>query len=307
MDEALRKQWPMAEQDQRISEVLKQEQSRLRNFIRRRVPDPRDVEDILQDVFYKLVEANRLVMPIEYAAGRNRMTTGAIDESQRKAARIAGLAFPVSFVTVVAVNFGIFARLIVSGNLVETARNILAHERLFRIGIAGDVVYCVGVVVLLTALYVILKPVDQTLALLAAFGRLVHGFTFLLVAINLFTALRLLSGADYARAFGPDQLPAVARLYLSGFDQYYVGLLFWGLGATVGSYLWFKSNYIPRVLAAFGITSSAWCVACTFALLIYPGFRGVVNWWWYDSPMGAFELVLSFWLLFKGLRTPLVE
>jgi len=68
------------EQDQRISEVVKREQSRLRNFIRRRVPDPRDVEDILQDVFYELVEANRLLMPIEHVTGwlfrvaRNRIT-----------------------------------------------------------------------------------------------------------------------------------------------------------------------------------------------------------------------------------------
>src|SRR3954454_729302 len=72
---------PMAiEQDQRISEVVKREQSRLRNFIRRRVPDPRDAEDILQDVFYELVEANRLMMPIEHVTGwlfrvaRNRIT-----------------------------------------------------------------------------------------------------------------------------------------------------------------------------------------------------------------------------------------
>ncbi|MGD0201364.1 MAG: sigma-70 family RNA polymerase sigma factor [Bryobacteraceae bacterium] len=68
------------EQDQRISEVIKREQSRLRNFIRRRVPDPRDAEDILQDVFYELVEANRLLMPIEHVTGwlfrvaRNRIT-----------------------------------------------------------------------------------------------------------------------------------------------------------------------------------------------------------------------------------------
>jgi RNA polymerase sigma factor (sigma-70 family) len=68
------------DQDQRISEVVKREQSRLRNFIRRRVPDPRDAEDILQDVFYKLVEANRLLMPIEHVTGwlfrvaRNRIT-----------------------------------------------------------------------------------------------------------------------------------------------------------------------------------------------------------------------------------------
>ena len=74
------------EQDQRISEVVKREQSRLRNFIRRRVPDPRDAEDILQDVFYKLVEANRLLMPIEHVTGwlfrvaRNRI----IDLFRRK-------------------------------------------------------------------------------------------------------------------------------------------------------------------------------------------------------------------------------
>ena len=57
------------EQDQRISHLVKREQPRLRNFIRRRVPDPRDVEDILQDVFYQLVEANRLLMPIDHVTG----------------------------------------------------------------------------------------------------------------------------------------------------------------------------------------------------------------------------------------------
>ena len=57
------------EQDRRITEVVEREQSRLRNFVRRRVPDPRDVEDILQDVFYELVEANRLLMPIEHVTG----------------------------------------------------------------------------------------------------------------------------------------------------------------------------------------------------------------------------------------------
>jgi RNA polymerase sigma factor (sigma-70 family) len=68
------------EQDRQISEVVKREQSRLRNFIRRRVPDPLDAEDIVQEVFYELVEANRLLMPIEHVTGwlfrvaRNRIT-----------------------------------------------------------------------------------------------------------------------------------------------------------------------------------------------------------------------------------------
>jgi RNA polymerase sigma factor (sigma-70 family) len=70
----------MTEQDRQISEIIAQERSRLRNFIRRRVPDPSDAEDIVQEVFYKLVEANRLLMPIEHVTGwlfrvaRNRIT-----------------------------------------------------------------------------------------------------------------------------------------------------------------------------------------------------------------------------------------
>ena len=69
-----------ADQDRRITEVVEREQSRLRHFIRRRVPDPRDAEDILQDAFFELVEANRLLMPIEHVTGwlfrvaRNRIT-----------------------------------------------------------------------------------------------------------------------------------------------------------------------------------------------------------------------------------------
>ncbi len=69
MDAALKKHWRMADQDQQISQVVVQERSRLLNFIRRRVPDPLDAEDILQDVFSELVEANRLLMPIDHIAG----------------------------------------------------------------------------------------------------------------------------------------------------------------------------------------------------------------------------------------------
>ena len=80
MDATLRKQWAMAEQDQRISEAIDREGNRLRNFIRRRVADQGDAEDILQDVFYELVEAYRLMKPVEqvtawlFRVARNRIT-----------------------------------------------------------------------------------------------------------------------------------------------------------------------------------------------------------------------------------------
>ena len=80
MEQVLRKQWMMAEQDQRISEAIDHEKGRLRSFIRSRVPDPSDAEDILQEVFYELIEAYRVMNPIEqvgawlFRVARNRIT-----------------------------------------------------------------------------------------------------------------------------------------------------------------------------------------------------------------------------------------
>src|SRR5713226_9205717 len=80
MDEALRKQWMMAQHDQQISEAIEREKPRLRNFIRKRVADESDAEDVLQEVFYELVEAYRMMKPVEqvtawlFRVARNRIT-----------------------------------------------------------------------------------------------------------------------------------------------------------------------------------------------------------------------------------------
>lgn len=151
----------------------------------------------------------------------------------------------------------------------------------------------------------ILKPVSRGGALLGAFFRLLYASMWIVIALNSFFALRILIGADYLRVFEADQTQAWARLYLGwGFDVYYVGLLFYALASTVCGYLWFKSDYVPKALAAFGLISSAWCAACTFAFIISPNFAKTVNLWWFDPPMAIFELALSLWLLFMGLKPP---
>jgi hypothetical protein len=232
------------------------------------------------------------------------MPLSQIEDSQRAAAKVAGLAYLITFAIVVYVNFGIHDRLIVA-NDAETARNILAHERMFRIGIAGDLAYCAGVVVLVTALYVILRPVARGLALLAALWRLVWVLVWLAMTLHLFDALRLLGDADSVQALGVGGAQALASLYLSTrFDYYYVGLLFGASASAVCSYLWLKSRYIPRALAAFGLISSVFCVACTVVFYIVPNFNKIINLWLFDSPMGIFDMVLSFWLLLKGLTSP---
>ena len=235
----------------------------------------------------------------------NEVTVSTIDDSQRTAAKVAGLSCLLTMAIVVFANYGLLNPLIVPGNAAETARNIVAHETQFRIAVTCFLIYSASVVVLLAALYVILKPVNRGLALVGAFFRLVFALLWLLTALNLLGALRLLGSASYLQVFEADRLQALARLHLAAnFDDYYVGLPFFGLAATVCSYLWLKSNYIPKGLAVFGVISSAWCVLCAFVFLIFPHFNKIVNDYSFDSPMALFEVTLSFWLLFKGLRPP---
>jgi hypothetical protein len=231
------------------------------------------------------------------------MTTSKIDNAQRTAAKVAGWSGLLTFAIVVFGNFVLLNPLTVPGNAAATAQNIVAHETQFRLTVVCFLTYSLGVVVLLSALYVILKPVNPGLALVGALSRLVFAFLWLLSTLNMLSALRLLSNANYLQVFEPDRLQALAKLHLgANFDDYYVGLPFFGLAATICAWLWFKSNYIPRGLALYGVISSAWCVFCAFVYLIFPHFNKIVNDWWFDFPMAVFELVLSFWLLFKGLK-----
>ena len=231
------------------------------------------------------------------------MTVRNIDNSQRTAAKVAGISGLLTVAIVVFANYVLLNPLIVPGNAVETARNIVAHETQFRITAVCFLIYSAGVVVLLAALYLILRPVNQGLALVGALFRLVFALLWLLTTLNMLGALRHLGSASYLQVFEADRLQTLARLHLAAnFDDYYVGLPFFGLAATVCSYLWLKSNYIPKSLSIFGLISSAWCIVCALVFLIFPHFNKTVNDYWFDSPMALFELALSLWLLFKGLK-----
>src|SRR6266550_3693646 len=230
------------------------------------------------------------------------MTITIIDNSQRTAAKIAGIAGLLAFALVVFGNYVLLEPLIVPRNAADTARNILAHQTQFRIALICFITYGIGVIVLLTALYVVLAPVNRGLALAGALFRLVFAMLWLIAPLNSLAALRLLGDTPFLKNFDPEHLQALARVQIAGsFDDYYVGLPFFGLAATVCAWLWLKSNYIPKGLSIFGVIGSAWCVFCAIVYLIFPDFNKIVNDWWFDFPMAVFELVLSFWLLFKGL------
>src|SRR5881275_2476335 len=232
------------------------------------------------------------------------MNIGKIDNSQRIAAKVAGVAGLLAFVLVVFGNYILLEPLIIPRNAADTARNILAHQTQFRVALICFITYGIGAIVLLTALYVVLAPVNRGFALAGALFRLVFAMLWLIAPLNSLAALRLLGDAPYLKVFEPDRLQALARVQLAGsFDDYYIGLPFFGMAATVCAWLWLKSNYIPKGLAIFGVIASAWCVVCAFVYLIFPHFNKIVNDWWFDFPMALFELVVSFWLLIKGLKS----
>lgn len=231
------------------------------------------------------------------------MTASKIDNSQRTAAKVAGWSGLFTFAIVVFGNYVLLNPLVVPGDAAATAQNIMAHQTQLRITVVCFLTYSLGVFVLLSALYVILKPINQGLALIGALFRLAFALVWLLAPLNLLGALRLLSNASYLQVFEPDRLQAMARLHLgANFDAYYVGLPFFGLAATVCAYLWLRSNYIPKGLSIFGVIASVWCVLCAFVFLIFPQFNKIVNDYLFDSPMALFELIVSFWLLFRGLK-----
>ena len=231
------------------------------------------------------------------------MTIGTIDESQRKAARLVGFSYLFALPPAIFAEFYVRAQLIASGNAAQTARNIMAHERLFRLGTASNLTVFAIDVVLIIALYVVLMPVNRSLALLAAGWGLIETATLVFVTLSDFDVLRILSGADYLHAFEATQLQALARLSLSAHaDAYNVGLVLAGLRSTAFCYIWFTSRFIPRALAAWGMFASFLMGASAFSFIIVPELAKVVPVEIYGAPIFFFELTMGLWLLLRGLR-----
>ena len=236
------------------------------------------------------------------------MTIGTSDNSQRRAATVVGVTYLLALVPAVFAEFYVRAQLVVFDNAAQTALNIVAHERLFRLGIASNLTVFAIDAALITALYVVLKPINKSLAMLAASWGLIETAILAVVTLSDFDVLRILSGAAYLQAFEPDRLQALARLSIGAHhDTYNVGLVFAGLRSTVFCYLWFKSGFIPKTLAAWGVFASFLMGAFAWAFIIVPELAKVVTVGIYGGPIFLFELTMGFWLLLKGLRPSAIE
>jgi hypothetical protein len=231
------------------------------------------------------------------------MAISMIDESQNKVAKLVGLAYLIALVPAVFAEFYVRAQLVDFDNAAQTALNIVAHERLFRLGIASNLTVFAVDVVLICALYVVLERVNPSLALLALGWGLIETAILTVVTLADFDVLRILSGAGYLQAFEANPLHALARLSIGAHhDAYNVGLVFAGLRSTAFCYLWFNSRLIPRALAALGVFASFLMGAFAFSFIIFPELMKVVPVGIYGGPIFFFELMMGFWLVLKGLR-----
>ena len=225
--------------------------------------------------------------------------------SQSKVARLAGLLYLIAMATGLFAEFYVHfpSTLIVSGDAAKTASNILANERLYRIGIANNIITFAIDVALIWALYVLLRPVNRNFALLAIFFRLVETTMACFAIINYYVAMQFVSDADHLKAFDSNQIQALSILHDTYALTFIVVAIFLGLGSAIFNYLLFKSRYIPKALAAWGIFASLLLLMSQFAIIIFPAVEKIIIPACY-GPIAIDEIALGFWLLFKGVNIP---
>jgi hypothetical protein len=190
--------------------------------------------------------------------------------------------------------------LIAPGDAATTASNISASEGLFRASIASDSVIFLIEIVLTVLLYVLLKPVNKTLSLVAAFSRLAMTVIQGINLLNHFFVLLLLSGAGYLGVFAPDQLHALVLLFLNAHEN--VALiwgLFFGLHLLVSGYLVYRSGYFPKFLGILLLMVSLSYLTQAFGNMLFPQYKELFT---SIGSLAFLEIAFPLWLLIKGVN-----
>ncbi|HEY9081299.1 DUF4386 domain-containing protein [Magnetovibrio sp.] len=218
-------------------------------------------------------------------------------------ARTAGALYLVIIVC------GIFSEVFVRGSLIvmddasATATNIIASEGLFRLGFVSDTLVFLSDVALAVLFYVLLRPVNPTLSLMAAAFRLTQTAIIGLNLLNHYAALMILNGTDQLAAFNSEQLHALVLLFLNAHAHGYdLGLLFFGVNSVVVGYLVWRAPYFPKALGGLLIAAGAVYLMGSYLRFIVPDV-GAAFTPAYGVALIA-ELAMCLWLLIKGVDVP---
>lgn len=189
--------------------------------------------------------------------------------------------------------------LMLADDAATTAAHLRANEGLFRLGFAAYLVEAVSDVVLAWLFYVLLKPVHRDLALLSAFFGLVSTTLFAVTKMFYFAAPMFVRGSTYLTAFPPDQLDALATLFLSLYGVLSgLTMLFYGIPWIIRGYLTYKSDYLPRPLGLLMVAAGVGFVAKTITYVLVPAYSSNLL----LLPMFFNALAVGSWMLVRGVH-----
>ncbi len=222
--------------------------------------------------------------------------------TQRFYARLAGFMYLANYATSV---FGSLMpdRIRGSGDFAENARRVVASELLYRSALTSMAIGWVLIVFLAFSLYIALKPVNKRLAQLALFLELGQASVGAVTVIFSFVVLGLYTAFQPGGAVQSEQLQSLARVVnLAAGSGFNISMTFLAVGSTIFFYLFYKSRYIPRPLAAWGVFSSVLMLIVSLAMLLFPEHTRTLQYGW--GPMGITEIGTALWLLIAGIRVP---
>jgi hypothetical protein len=218
-----------------------------------------------------------------------------------KSARIAGALYLLLALIGIFDLLYVPSVIIVHGNATATANNILAHEGLFRVGIAADMISGLLFIIVAVALYRLLSDVNKSWAAIMVALVLISVTAGWAAEANNLAALSLVHGADFLSVFEKSQRDALAMLFLvfNG-ECTLVNEIFWGLWLLPFGALVMKSGFLPRLLGAWLIINGIAYVAICFTGILAPQFSSLVL--KVTSPVLFGEIAIALWLLIMGAK-----
>lgn len=225
-----------------------------------------------------------------------------VTSSPQRYARIGGLLYLVIIAAGLSGELFLRGPLIASGNAAATATHIAQSALVWREAIAGDLLMHVCDVGLMLVFFVLLRPVSLELALLAVLFNLVQTAVLVANKINLLMPLFMLSDAAYLKAFEPQQLQALAYVFVKAHDYGFgIGLIFFGVECVIVGYLIVRSRYLPKVLGLMMEVAAIAYLTNSFALILSPALADRLFPIILLPPFFA-ELSLALWLLVRGVN-----
>jgi len=225
-----------------------------------------------------------------------------VETSPQLYARTGGVLYLITIIVGIFNEAFVKGSIVVSGDATATAANLRSMESLWRFGIAGEMLMIICTVALTLILYVLLRPVNKDLAMLAAFFSLVATAVDSAYSLQLVEALFPLGNATYLKAFTPEQLYAMASMSLkSHIIGFGISLLIFGPFFLVTGHLIFRSTYLPRAIGILYQIGGLAYMVNGFVLVLAPGLAGQI---FSIIVIPAFVGETSFclWLIVKGVN-----